>query len=606
MRARDLMQLGISADAAHARAAREFGDLDGTRRYCEDIDMQIEAEVRRSHFFQDLRSDLAISLRGLRRTPVFAAVVLITLALGIGANTAVFSVVRRVLITPLPFRAPDELYRLYTAPSATGDFDKLAAVELSDLAAQSRSVAALTFFGNYMGVTYSDDHTADSWQSVSVAPNFFDVLGVQPIHGRSFGPEDFVQGAPSVIMISYQIWERIFGGDRGIVGRLVQLNAQPFTVIGVLPEHFVGPTFNADILRPLNVASVMRSPQFARSRVWRSVARLKSGVPLEQWRSELGVLRPRIQASYPEIKNAGVFLPTPLHEAVVGGAAPVLRVVMGGALVVLLAACVNIAGLFLSRAAARRRELGVRTALGAARGRLVRQVLAETLLYGIVGGAIGIVLAIALKAALLHVAGPMLPPLGAVRIDTGVLAFALITSIACGVAFGLLPALAATRVDVREALGSASTRASSRGSAASRASRLLVAAQVAFAVVLVVGASLLIRTFRTLVNTDLGYATTNHQATFFLSTGARYREAASQGAFVESFLQRVHTLPGVTAAGYTVTGPWSGTWRTISIPYRRTGAGRKSGAECGVGHRVVGVLCGRGCSAANGTLIQRW
>jgi putative ABC transport system permease protein len=564
IRARDLRALGVSAEEAERRASREFGDLDGTRRYCEEIDMQIEADVRWSHTFDDLRSDLLIALRGMRRTPVFAAVVLLTLALGIGANTAVFSVVRRVIIAPLPFRSPNELYRLYTTPSATdGDFDKVSAVELNDLAAQSRTLAGVTLFGNYSGVTYADDHSTESWQSVSVAPNFFDVLGVRPELGRTFGPGDFVAGAPNAVMLAHQVWQRVFGGDPGVIGRSIEASGARFTVVGVLPENFVGPTFNADILRPLNVDGVMRNARFARSRVWRSVARAKPGVSPAQLRSELATLQPRIQTAYPEIKHAGVFVATPLHEAIVGGAGPVLRVVMGGALIVLLAACVNIAGLFVARAASRRRELGVRTALGAARGRLVRQVVAETLLYGVAGGGIGVMLAVVLKSGLLRIAGPMLPPLGEARIDSTAFIFAFVASLVCGVAFGLLPALATTRVDVRDALADAGTRSASRGAAAGRTSRLLVSVQVAFAVVLVVGAGLLVRTFKTLVDTDLGYATTGHQATFFLGLGARYRDPAAQGAFVETFLHRVHALPGVTAAGYTVTGPWSGSWRTI-------------------------------------------
>ena len=234
--------------------------------------------------------------------------------------------------------------------------------------------------------------------------------------------------------------------------------------------------------------------------------------------------------------------------------------VMGGALIVLLATCVNIAGLFLSRTAARRRELGIRTALGAGRARLIRAVLAETLLYGLVGGALGVVLGVALKAALLHNIGPMLPKLGDVRIDAGVLLFALAASIVSGIIFGVMPAVAATRVDVRDALGDSGARASSRGAATARASRLLVSAQVAFALVLVVAANLFVRTFKTLLDTDLGYQTTNHQATFFLSPGARYRDPATQGAFIESFMQRVRAIPGATAIGYTVTNPWNGSW----------------------------------------------
>ncbi|HEV8497281.1 MAG TPA: ABC transporter permease [Gemmatimonadaceae bacterium] len=561
MRARDLVRQGMDSREAQARAAREFGDLDATRRYCEDLDMQIEADARRVSFLEDVHADLRVALRGMRRGPLFAAVVLLTLALGIGANTAVFSVVRRVLITPLPFRAPEQLYRLYTTPSATdGDNDKLSLVELTELATQSRSLAGLTLFGSYQGVTYSDDHTADSWQSVSVAPNFFDILGVRPVLGRAFRTEDFVQGAPSVLIVTYQVWQRVFGGDRGLVGRVVQLNAKPFTVVGVLPEYFVGPTFNADMLLPFNVDAAMRSPRFARSRAWRSVARLRPGVSLEQWRVELTVLRQRIQGAHPDIKNAGVVLPTPLHEAIVGRAGPVLWLVMGGAIIVLLATCVNIAGLFLSRAAARRRELGIRTALGAGRGRLVRQVLAETLLYGVVGGAIGIILGAALKAALLRIAGPMLPKLGDVRIDAGVLLFAVAASVASGIIFGVMPAAATTRVDVRDALGDSGARGASRGAATARASRLLVSAQVAFALVLVVGASLFVRTFKTLLDTDLGYETTSHQATFFLNFGAGRRSPDSQQAFVALFMQRLHALPGVAAVGYTVTNPWNGSW----------------------------------------------
>jgi predicted permease len=566
MRARDLIREGLSLEEARSRATREFGDLEGTRRYCEEVDMQIEAEVRRSNFMEDLWADLRVAWRGMRRTPVFAAVVLATLALGVGANTAVFSVVRRVLIAPLPFRAPNELYRLYTAASATdGDNDKLSAIELTTLATESKSISGVTLFGNYQGAMYSDDQTAEPWQLVMVAPSFFDVLGVRPIAGRVFDASDFATGAPSVGLITYQIWQRTFAGERSIVGRTVQLNGTPLTIIGVLPEHFVGPTFSADILRPLNVAGILARPPYARARIWRSVVRLKPNVSLEAFRSELGILRSRIQADHPEIKNAGVFLPTPLHEAIVGHAGAVLRLVMGGALIVLLAACVNIAGLFLSRAAARRREIGMRTALGAARGRLVRQVLAETLVYGVVGGALGVLLSIVLKAALLRVAGPMLPALGEVRLDTSVLAFAIGASIVCGIAFGVLPAVAATRIDVRDALGGSGTRSASRGATASRASRLLVSAQVAFAVVLMVGASLFVRTFKTLIDTDLGYETSNHQATFFLGLGARYRERATQTAFIESVLQRVRAVPGLVSAGTTVTGPWNGTWRNIAF-----------------------------------------
>ncbi len=489
MRARDYMAQGLSGADARARAVQEFGDFDATRQYCEATDMEIEADIRRSGLIEDLRADVTLAWRAMRRTPMFAAVVLSTLALGIGANTAVFSVVRRVLIEPLPFSAPEQLLRLYTDPKLVGgDDDKLSAAELTALAAQSKSIAGLSLFGNYGGLTYTTDQNAEPWQTVSVDVNFFNVLGVRPIVGRMFALDDNVRGAPHVIILGYPLWQRDFGGDAGVVGRTVQLNGNAFKVIGVLPEQFVGPTFTADALLPLDVDGIMRMGAYSRARVWRSVARLRSGVSLDQFQAELALLRPRIQASNPELKNAGVVRPMPLHAAIVGGAGPVLILVMVGAIVVLVVTCVNIAGLFLARAAARRREFGIRTALGAARGRLVRQVVTESVLYGIIGGATGALLAYVLKAVLVRLAGTMLPHMGDIRIDASALAFAAALSIACGLAFGLLPALAATRLDVRAALGDGGSRAASHGRSAVRGSRALVTAQIGFAVVLVVAA----------------------------------------------------------------------------------------------------------------------
>src|SRR5579862_1775989 len=329
MRTHELMQQGVDAASARAKALEQFGDVDTTRRYCEEIDMRIEAASRRSDVIQDLRSDLRIAWRAMRRTPAFAAVVLATLALGIGANTAIFSLVRRVLIAAPPFRAPDQLYRLYTQPSTVdGDDDKLSAVELNDLAAQSHSLAGLTAFGNYGGLTYSDDRTAEPWQTVSVDTGFFDVLGIRPVLGRAFRAQDYVRGAPPVVILTYKLWQRTFGGDPSVVGRTVLLNGTAFNVIGVLPENFVGPTFVTDALLPLNFGAVLQSPGYSRSRAWRSVIRLQGGVTFDQFHTELAVLQPRIQSSYPQIKNAGTFRPVPLRAAMVGGAGPVLILVM--------------------------------------------------------------------------------------------------------------------------------------------------------------------------------------------------------------------------------------------------------------------------------------
>lgn len=568
MRTRDLIARGTSEADARARAGAEFGDLEGTRHYCEEVDMQAEHDARRANLVSDLMSDVAIAWRGMRKSPGFALVVLSTLALGIGANTAVFSVVRRVLITPLPYAAPEQLYRLYTVVPAgvDADDDKLPAVELDALARQSRSIAAVTEFGNYSSSTYTDDHVAEPWQTAAVAPNFFDVLGVRPALGRTFSEADVVPGAPPSIIIDYELWQNRFGGDQRVVGRRVQLDNRELTIVGVLPADFVGPTFAADALVPLNFGGVLRSPGYSRNPVWRSVARLRAGVTPAAFQAELALLAPRIHAQFPELKTAGVVVPKGLHAAIVGGSGVVLLLVMGAAALVLLVSCVNIAGLFLSRAAARRRELGVRAALGAGRSRLIRQMLAESGLYGLAGGVAGVALAFALKRGFPAATAPMLPRLGEVPLDMGIMAFAAALSIACGLAFGAFPALVATRVDLRDALSDAGGRGTSQGRASLRGGRTLVAAQLALAIVLLVATALLARTFVKLIRTDVGYRTDAHVLTFRVNLPpARYREAATRAAVMRDLVSRIHGMRGVQAVGYTAVSPWNGGWKSLGF-----------------------------------------
>ena len=563
MRTTDLVSEGLSLEAARARALAEFGDLEATRRYCEEQDRETERAARLRFLLDDLMADCAVAWRAMRRTPMFALVVLATFALGIGANTAVFSVVRRVLITPLPYRAPDRLFRLYTAPAgADGDDNKLSAVELLDVAADSRAFSGVAISGNYGSAVYTGEQTAEPWRMASVAPGFLEVLGVRLVRGRDFADHDIVIGAPRVTLLAYETWQRVFGGDPQVIGRHIQLNSLDYTVVGILPPGFVMPEpgFNTvDALQPLNVPGIARTPRVSRGRAYRGIARLRDGVTEAALRAELPSLRQAIHEKYPEIKNGGVIRPVPLHAAIVGSAGTVLLLIMFGAMVVLVIACVNIAGLFLSRAAARRRELGVRVALGAGRFRLVRQLLTESALYGISGGAAGVAIAVVLKRALVALAGSALPQLGEAHLDGRVLALAAVVSILCGIACGIAPAIAATRVDLREALAEGGGRGASHGRLHSRGSRTLVSAQIAFAVVLLVGAGLLARTFVGLVQTDLGYAADGHALSFSVNlSGARFQDATARAAVMQSLVERVHELPGVTAVGYTWVAPWNG------------------------------------------------
>ncbi len=561
MRANDLERQGIPPEAAHARAVAEFGDLEATRRYCEEADMSTEAHFGRATILSDLRSDLSITWRTMRRTPAFALVVGTTLALGIGANTTVFSVVKRVLITPLPYRAPEQLYRLYTSPSSVdGDNDKLSALEIVALSADARSLAGVTEFGNYGGMTFTDGRTAEPWGTVQVGPNFFDVIGVRPRIGRRFVAEDIGPNGARVVIITHQLWQRAFGGDPGIVGRRVQLNNIEMTIIGVMPESFVGPTFTAEALLPLPFANILRSsPRNVRSRAWRTIVRTRAGVSEAALNTDLATAGQRVRAQFPEIKNAGVFRPVSLHAAMVGNAKTVLLLVMAGGLLVLVITCANIAGLFLSRGAARRRELGVRAALGAGRSRLVRQMLTESAVYGLVGGAAGIALAVVMTRVFVGLADSSLPHLGEIRLDGVGLAFAATIAILCGLAVGVAPAIAATRVDLREALGDGGSRGASSGVTSVRGRRALVAGQLAVAVVLLVGAGLLVRTFTALTRTPLGYAVDAQTLTFRVNLPyARYSDKSSSAALVASFVERVRALPGVRSVGYTAVAPWNG------------------------------------------------
>ena len=572
LRARDLEASGLSPADARARAEHEFGDLDATRRYCEDLDMQREAEERRVNLLDDLRSDLTIAWRGMRRAPAFAAVVILTLALGIGANTAVYSVVRRVLLEPLPFRAPQQLYRLYTVGTRPNeDTDKLSAVELDMLARESKTLAGITEFGWIGSGTYSDDKVAEVWPTAMVAPNFFDVLGTRLARGRAFTSDEAQPGASKVAIISYARWQSNFGGDAHILERTIEMNGVGYRIVGVLPSNFLGPTFTADVVFPLQIDAALRNPRSNVARVYRGIARLRPGVTRMQLESDLAMLHPRLQAQYQQLRGAGAIIPKPLHAAIVGEAAPVLVLVMVGIGIVLVVTCVNIAGLFLSRAVARRRELGVRAALGAARGRLVRQVITESALYSVAGGLLGIGLAFVLKRAFLVLIAGLLPAMTEdVPLSTPLLSMALVASVLCGIVFGILPALAATRLDMRDALGDAGTRSLSAGRGAARGSRILVSAQIACAVVLVVGAGLLARTFMSLMRTDLGYEASQRQLAFGLNpTRSKYPDRASTMGLARTLTERLAGLPAVSAVGVTALTPWMG--GMMAVPMRIEG-----------------------------------
>jgi len=558
MRTRELVGQGVSADAARAQAVREFGNVEETRAYCASLDASAERAARRTAWIGDLREDVLLAWRGMRRAPAFAFVVLVTLAMGIGANTAIFSVVRRLLIDRLPYRAADELVRVYSGTGPRGGSDFLTPRELVDLA-QAPSLAGVAAFGSLGGVTYYGEESTEMFSFAAVTPNFFGVLGARAQVGRAIGEQDVGPDARPVALISDAIWQRVFGGDPRVIGRPIQLGTVSRTVIGVMPPDFVSPTFTAEVWIPLDLRPFIADPVRSRiNRAFRGIARVKSGVSLERVRSDGATISARWRDARPGSPDPIPPRVVPLRDAMVGDVGRALVAVMGAAVVVLVITCINIAGLFLARATARRRELAVRAALGAGRGRLIRQLLAESALYGIGGGALGIAVAFAAKNVLTVISAGLLPRFGEIHIDVALLATAASVSVLCGIAFGLFPALVATRVDLKDSL-SESSRSSSAGASRTRGRQVLVTSQIALAMVLMIGAGLLLRSFAALVTTDLGYSSDDHVLTFRVEAPPSLpTNQTARNAFFADVLSRIHAVPGVKSAGFTNISPWNG------------------------------------------------
>jgi predicted permease len=508
-------------------------------------------------FLQDLR----FALRALRRSPGFTAVAVLTLALGIGANTAIFSVVNAVLLRSLPFREPDRLMSISTRypQDATGyalsapDF-----MSVRDLAEVFSGVAA--YVPTEQALT-GDGEPAQVSVAV-VSADFLEVMGATPVLGRDFRAEENGEGRNAVVLLGHAFWRQRFGGDPRVVGRAVTLNGVTREVVGVLPPEFDFPA-RSQVYYPLAYDSRFSSAtaEGRRSEYLGVVARLRPGVTPERAGAALRTLSGRLRQQFRET-NANVSLaPTPLREELLGEVRTPLLVLLGAVGLVLLIACVNVANLLLARSTARESEMAVRVALGAGRGRLVRQLLTESLVLGTLGGAVGLLLAVWGTHALVAVRPAEIPRLDAVRIDATVVAFAAAATLLTATLFGSVPALQVGRGGL-----AGSIRESGRSGGAGRSKRRLraslVVVETALAVMLLVGAGLLIRSFARLTHVDPGFRT-ERVVTFELTLPrARYAEDPQILDFSGRLLQRVRALPGVQSAGISTGLPLSGA-RTI-------------------------------------------
>ncbi|MBW8876534.1 MAG: ABC transporter permease [Acidobacteria bacterium] len=549
--AEELMDEGWPPEAAGTEARRRFGDLEGTRRICRDLDARKETQMKWMDAFGELGQDLRFGGRQLAKSPGFTLVAVLTLALGIGATTAIFSVVYGVLLRPLPYPQPDRLVRLFFVGPKGQLQGAFSPPNFLDFRAASRALSGVSGLHggtlNLSGEGAEPERLPAAW----VSANYFSVLGVKPLTGRAFAPGEDQPGAPRVAVLSEEVWRRRFGGDPGVVGRSLTLSGDSYQVVGVLRhgERFPSGT---DVWVPMVFSPAELAQRGAV--FFGALGRLAPGATLERARAEAGVIGRRLRDQYPGDNQGYIEDMTlvPMLDRMVGDTRKPLLILLGAVSFVLLIACANVANLLLVRAAAREGEIVIRAALGAGRARIVRQLLTESLVLALVGGVAGMGLA-AWTLKLLVSSGPQgIPRLAEIGLDGTALAFAFGISLLTGVLFGLAPALQTSRTDLAAAIREGTRGSKGRGG--TRARSVLVVLETALAVVLLAGAGLLIRSFLELQNVDPGFKP-DGVVTFNLELPAsQYSDEAKLRAVTAGLLERMERLPGVTAAGATVYG----------------------------------------------------
>lgn len=515
--------------------------------------------------FQDLR----YGLRMLAKNPGFTAVAVLTLALGIGANTAIFSVVNAVLLRPLPYKDADQLVMVWGKNVEKGyTFDLVSPPDVADWRAQNRVFQQMADADD---ATYTLTGVGEPTSIVAyqLSPEFFSVLGVAPQAGRTFHPEETQPGKNHVVVLSHRLWQNRFGGDPGEIGKAITLNGEKYSVIGIMPPGFSYPTQDTELWTPLTVDSNLAGNRGLR--YLRVLARLKPGVTVEQAQAEMDTIAGRLTREYPDTNKGYATNIETLRDMRVGDIRPALLVLFAAVGFVLLIACANVANLFLARAAARQKETAIRAALGANRLRLMRQYATESILLALVGGAIGLLLATWGVGALVALFPPTIanlniPRVDKIPIDGWVLGFALLTALLTGLVFGSAPAFSAMRLNVNETLKE--TERSSTGSLRGvRFRKGLVVAEISVALIMLAGAGLMIRSFLHLLRGNLGFTPENVLTLRVRLPENKYHTDTQRRVFENRVLERLSTLPAVRSVGEVTFLPLSGWWgqRTFSI-----------------------------------------
>jgi putative ABC transport system permease protein len=505
-------------------------------------------------FLETPARDLAYAARMLRRNPGFTATVVLTLGLGIGATTAIFTVVNAVLLRPLPYPEPDRLVYIAMSFGEPGDHAFSFTPDYTAWQNHNRTLSQIAGYRMFQA-NFTGGGEAERITGAYATRSLFPLLGVQPVMGRTFLPEEDRPGGPAVAILSHAFWKRRFGGDPSVIGKALTLDADTYTVVGVLPATFLIPgreESNYDLWVPFAISDSGKAKQI----LLQVVGRLKPGVGIGAVRSDL---EPLMQ----QFRRKRSVVVSEWHERVAGGARRSLLIFLCTVSFVLLIACVNVANLLLSRAAAREKEMAVRRALGAGRGRVLRQLLTESTLLGLLAGAVGLALAYWGKNLLIALIARNLPALEPIRLDYRVLAFNLGLGLLTGVAFGLAPALQASKVQLNESLKEAG-RGAADGHSGNRLRNLLVVFEVALAMVLLCGAGLLFKSFLRLRGIDPGFRSDRILTLNVNLTLSQYPKPLERTRFFQQAIERIAVLPGVEAVGAGTSLPLGGYSMTVS------------------------------------------
>ena len=536
---------GMSPEAARRAALVRFGDVENVRDECTQLLAEDRRAEARRDWLGDLRQDAQFAIRSAVRAPLFSVLAVATLALGIGANAAVFGTVKSVLLDALPYGNADRLVRIYT-PFADGPRQQgaLSAGTVSDIRERQRSFESLAaFLPARDGILMGD--AAQIVKTMWIEPGLLKTLGVSPIRGAGFRDEDANHDTTTTVMISYGAWQRLFGGAEDAVGKVVRLNGISRTIVGITPRNFVPPQEEADFYQPLSVAPFMRDPVGVRgSHNFGFVARLKPGLSAESADRELRGIGLEIEKLFAKDNRGFGLTGIPLRDAMVGDTRAPLLVLLASAALVLLIMCANLAGALLSRTISRRREFAVRVALGAGRGRVVRQLLTESVLLSVAGGVAGLLLAMLGLRLLRGLALSSLPSYAALRLDTGAVMVTSLLALLTGLAFGLGPAISVGRADPQRTLRDES-RGASESRSARRARGLLVAGQIALCVSLLAAAGLLTRSLWAITTAPLGIDSGSMLTFNIQLPNAKYPNVDSRVRLRDQLEEAIRALPGV-------------------------------------------------------------